>query len=100
MRSWRCPKAVGNLEAEGIELKHMLKIHCRKGNQMISRISLLKGKEGVSEEDFRNALVKGFEAIAGEMPALVKCEVNVVTDRQQRSWAGRGSVDIDGFVEM
>ena len=67
---------------------------------MISRISLLKGKEGVSEKDFRNALVEGFEAIVGEMPTLFKCEINVVTDRQQRSWAGRGSVDIDGFVEM
>lgn len=67
---------------------------------MISRISLLKGKEGVSEEAFRDALVKGLEPIVAEMPGVKKCEVNLVTDRQQRSWAGRGVIDIDGFVEM
>lgn len=67
---------------------------------MISRISLLKCKEGVSEEAFRDALVKGLEPIAAEMTNLRKCDVNLVTDRQQRSWAGRGVIDIDGFVEM
>lgn len=67
---------------------------------MISRISLLKGKEGVSEESFREVLVKGIAPIAEAAPILRKCEVNLVTDRQQRSWAGRGVIDIDGFVEM
>lgn len=67
---------------------------------MISRISLLKCKEGVSEETFRDVLVKEIGAIAEESDSLKKCEVNLVTDRQQRSWAGRGVIDIDGFVEM
>lgn len=67
---------------------------------MISRISLLKCKEGVSEETFREVLVKELGAVAAEMTRLQKCEIDFVTDRQQRSWAGRGVIDIDGFVEM
>lgn len=67
---------------------------------MISRINLLKCKDSVSEEEF-NAVMAGAvtEALA-KMPLLRKCEINYVTDKQQRSVLGRGVIDIDAFIEM
>ena len=67
---------------------------------MISRISLLKCREGVSEEAFREALMGNVREVVASMPGLRKCEINFVTDRQQRSHLGRGAIDIDGFIEM
>lgn len=67
---------------------------------MISRISLLKCKEGVTEEAFRAQMQGDVSAALATMPELRKCEINFVTDRQQRSHLGRGAIDIDGFIEM
>ena len=67
---------------------------------MISRISLLKCKEGVSEEAFREGMMGGVRDVIARMPQLRKCEIDFVTDRQQRSHLGRGAIDIDGFIEM
>lgn len=67
---------------------------------MISRISLLKCREGVSEEAFREAMMGNVREVVASMPGLRKCEINFVTDRQQRSHLGRGAIDIDGFIEM
>ena len=67
---------------------------------MISRISLLKCREGVSEEAFREAMMGNVREVVASMPGLRKCEINFVTDRQQRSNLGRGAIDIDGFIEM
>ena len=67
---------------------------------MISRISLLKCREGVSEEAFREAMLGNVREGVASMPGLRKCEINFVTDRQQRSHLGRGAIDIDGFIEM
>lgn len=38
--------------------------------------------------------------VIAKMPLLRKCEINFVTDKQQRSHLGRGAIDIDGFIEM
>ena len=84
-------------EAHGLFGKVLFR---RKGKVMISRITLLKRKEGVAEEGFREILTKEIGAVAAEMTSLRQCDVNIVTDNEQRSWAGRGSIDIDGFVEM
>ena len=62
---------------------------------MISRISLLKCKEGVSEEAFREGMMGGVRDVIARMPQLRKCEIDFVTDRQQRSHLGRGAIDID-----
>lgn len=35
-----------------------------------------------------------------QMPLLRSCEINYVTDKQQRSHLGRGAIDIDCFIEM
>ena len=67
---------------------------------MISRISLLKCKEGVSEEAFREGMMGEVRDVIAGMPQLRKCEIDFVTDRQQRSHLGRGAIDIDGFIEM
>ena len=67
---------------------------------MISRISLLKCREGVSVEAFREAMMGNVREVVASMPGLRKCEINFVTDRQQRSHLGRGAIDIDGFIEM
>ncbi|BAK45446.1 EthD domain-containing protein [Eggerthella sp. YY7918] len=67
---------------------------------MISRISLLKCKEGVSEEAFRDGMMGEVREVIAAMPELRACEINFVTDRQQRSHLGRGAIDIDGFIEM
>ena len=67
---------------------------------MISRISLLKCKEWVSEEAFREGMMGGVRDVIARMPQLRKCEIDFVTDRQQRSHLGRGAIDIDGFIEM
>ena len=67
---------------------------------MISRISLLKCKEGVSEEAFREGMMGDVRDVIARMPQLRKCEIDFVTDRQQRSHLGRGAIDIDGFIEM
>ena len=67
---------------------------------MISRISLLKCREGVSEEACREAMMGNVREVVASMPGLRKCEINFVTDRQQRSHLGRGAIDIDGFIEM
>lgn len=67
---------------------------------MISRISLLKCREGVSEDAFRDGMMGAVHDVIAAMPDLRKCEINFVTDRQQRSHLGRGAIDIDGFVEM
>ena len=42
---------------------------------------------GVSEETFREVLVKELGAVGRDDKAQ-KCEIDFVTDRQQRSWAG------------
>lgn len=67
---------------------------------MISRNVLLKKNEGVSDEDFRAAMLGDVSAAIKKMPMLRACEINFVTDRQQRSILGRGVVDIDAFIEM
>ncbi|OUO89877.1 ethyl tert-butyl ether degradation protein EthD [Gordonibacter sp. An230] len=67
---------------------------------MISRISLLKRREGISEHAFREAMMDDVRKVVASMPELRKCEINFVTDRQQRSHLGRGAIDIDGFIEM
>ena len=67
---------------------------------MISRISLLKCREGVSEDAFRDGMTGAVHDVIAVMPDLRKCEINFVTDRQQRSHLGRGAIDIDGFIEM
>ena len=67
---------------------------------MISRISLLKCKEGITEEAFREGMMGKVRDVIAGMPQLRKCEINFVTDRQQRSHLGRGAIDIDGFIEM
>lgn len=67
---------------------------------MISRINLLKCKEGVSEEEFRRVMTGEVSEALAKMPLLRKCEIDFVTDNEQRSILGRGSVDIDGFIEM
>lgn len=67
---------------------------------MISRISLLKCREGVSEEAFRDGMMGAVHDVIAAMPELRAGEINFVTDRQQRSHLGRGAIDIDGFIEM
>lgn len=67
---------------------------------MISRINLLKCKEGISEEQFRAVMLGEVSNVISTMPMLRKCEINFVTDKQQRSHAARGSIDIDGFIEL
>lgn len=67
---------------------------------MISRINLLKCKERISEEEFRAVMMGEARDVIAKMPLLRKCEINFVTDKQQRSHLGRGAIDIDGFVEM
>ena len=67
---------------------------------MISRINLLKCKEGISEEEFRAVMMGEARDVIAKMPLLRKCEINFVTDKQQRSHLGRGAIDIDGFIEI
>ena len=67
---------------------------------MISRISLLKCKDEISEEAFRASMMGEVRDAIAAMPELRACEINFVTDRQQRSHLGRGVIDIDGFIEM
>lgn len=67
---------------------------------MISRISLLKCREGVSEEAFRDGMMGAVHDVIAAMPELRAGEINFVTDRQQRSHLGRSAIDIDGFIEM
>ena len=67
---------------------------------MISRISLLKCREGVSEDAFRDGMTGAVQDVIAAMPDLRKCEINFVTDRQQRSHLGRGAIDIDGYSEL
>lgn len=49
---------------------------------------------------FREAMMGNVREVVASMPGLRKCEINFVTDRQQRSHLGRGAIDIDGFIEM
>lgn len=67
---------------------------------MISRITLLKCREDVSEKTFHDAMMGNVYELLSRMPKLQKCEINFVTDRQQRSHLGRGVIDIDAFIEM
>lgn len=67
---------------------------------MISRINLLKCKDGVSEEEFRAVMAGEVSDAIAQMPLLRSCEINYVTDKQQRSHLGRGAIDIDCFIEM
>lgn len=67
---------------------------------MISRINLLKCKDGVSEEEFRAAMLGEVSNVIATMPLLRKCEINFVTDKEQRSILGRGAIDIDAFIDM
>lgn len=43
---------------------------------MISRISLLKCKEGVSEEAFREGMMGDVRDVIARMPQLRKCEID------------------------
>ena len=61
---------------------------------------MLKCREGVSEEAFRDGMMGAVHDVIAAMPELRAGEINFVTDRQQRSHLGRGAIDIDGFIEM
>ena len=63
---------------------------------MISRINLLKRKEGLTEEEFAAYLTHEHAALLGTMPLLKGCDTNVVVDNEQRSPFDRGSTEIDG----
>lgn len=67
---------------------------------MISRINLLKRKEGQTAEEFAAYLTRDHGAVLSAMPFLKGCETNVVVDNEQRSPFDRGSVEIDGYTEM
>lgn len=67
---------------------------------MISRINLLKKKEGMSAEDFAAYLTQHHGNALAAMPSLKGCEANVVVDNEQRSPFDRGSIEIDGYTEM
>lgn len=67
---------------------------------MISRINLLKKKEGLSSDEFATYLMQAHGKLVGTMPHLKGCEANVVVDNEQRSPFDRGSTEIDGYTEM
>ena len=67
---------------------------------MISRINLLKRKEGLSAEEFSAYLTQAHAGLLATMPYLKGCETNVVVDNEQRSPFDRGSTEIDGYTEM
>ena len=67
---------------------------------MISRINLLKRKEGLSAEEFAAYLTQAHAGLLATMPYLKGCETNVVVDNEQRSPFDRGSTEIDGYTEM
>lgn len=67
---------------------------------MISRINLLKRKEGLSAEEFAACLTQAHAGLLATMPYLKGCETNVVVDNEQRSPFDRGSTEIDGYTEM
>lgn len=67
---------------------------------MISRINLLKRKEGLTAEEFATYLTEAHGKVLSTMPFLKGCETNVVTDNEQRSPFDRGSTEIDGYTEM
>ena len=67
---------------------------------MISRINLLKRKEGLTAEEFAAYLTQAHGELLATMPFLKGCETNVVVDNEQRSPFDRGSTEIDGYTEM
>ena len=67
---------------------------------MISRINLLKRKEGLSAEEFSAYLTQAHAGLLATMPYLKGCETNVVVDNEKRSPFDRGSTEIDGYTEM
>ena len=67
---------------------------------MISRINLLKRKEGTTAEEFAAYLTQAHAELLSTMPFLKGCDTNVVVDNEQRSPFDRGSTEIDGYTEM
>ena len=67
---------------------------------MISRINLLKRKEGTTAEQFAAYLTQAHAELLSMMPFLKGCDTNVVVDNEQRSPFDRGSTEIDGYTEM
>ena len=67
---------------------------------MISRINLLKRKEGTTVEEFASYLTQAHAQLLSTMPFLKGCDTNVVVDNEQRSPFDRGSTEIDGYTEM
>lgn len=67
---------------------------------MISRINLLKRKEGLTVEEFATYLNETHGKVLSAMPCLKGCEANIVVDNEQRSPFDRGSTEIDGYTEM
>ena len=63
---------------------------------MISRINLLKRKEGLSAEEFAAYLTQAHAGLLATMPYLKGCVTNVVVDNAQRSPFVRGSTVIVG----
>lgn len=67
--------------------------------EMISRINLLKKKEGMSAEEFAEYLTQQHGKIL-TTPYLKGCDANLVVDNEQRSPFDRGPIEIDGYTEM
>lgn len=67
---------------------------------MISRVGLIKRKEGMSMEEFGKYWHDVHAPIACQMPTLRHYSQNVVVDNEQRSPMGRGSIEIDGYSEL
>lgn len=67
---------------------------------MISRINLLKRKEGTTAEEFVEYLIHAHAGVLATIPNLKGCDLNIVVDNEQRSPFQRGSIEIDGYTEM
>lgn len=67
---------------------------------MISRCGLMKRKEGMSMEEFRDYWFNVHGPIGCQMKNLRRYEQNIVVDNEQRSPFGRGPLEIDGYSEL
>lgn len=67
---------------------------------MISRCGLLKKRDDMTMEEFRDFWFNVHGPIAAQMKNLKHYQQHVVVDREQRHQLPRGGVEIDGYSEL
>lgn len=67
---------------------------------MISRCGLLKKREDMTAEEFKDFWFNVHGPIAAQMKNLRSYEQHLIVDREQRHQIARGPVEIDGYSEL